>query len=569
MRRLILPLCSAAIALGGAASAADAASLCVGHGPRCHPTIQAALDTSHDGDTIHLGRGTFAGGITIDRSVRLIGAGRGATIIRGGGPVVTIGAFDAPTEPTVTIKRVTITGGVTNSSAHCGPNCGADYVQATALGGGIEVPPAAGSATGATVTLSDSAVTGNRVAPVVTVPHESADCPDEPCRFAVAGGGGIDNWGTMTLKNTTVSDNEVGGPLASSADGAGILSDGSLTLRNSAVEGNRAIASAPNGRFAVGGGIFVTDGALALSIDTSVVRDNSATLTSVFPRGVGMDAHAGGIHVGDGVPTRVERTAIIDNTVTATDPFGEPVAFDSGMSVGCSPLVMRDSVVSGNRVTGTSATSAGVGPGGSALELNGGGTITGTRITANASTAISAGGIAAVNGGLAVLNFDDCDPKLVVVRDSVISGNLAVASSTTGTANVMGGGIFNNSLLELDDVTIRGNSGRALAPAGVAQGGGIWNGVLLALGSGSTGQLALHDTTVTHNAVSGSPGLGLTVQGGGLFTTAPVTLDDSVIAKNTPDQCYGCSTPRATTAQSASKPTRTRRQAGRWPGMTR
>jgi hypothetical protein len=563
MRRLILAVCGAAIALGGAASAANAASRCVGHGPGCHPTIQAALAASHDGDTIHLGRGTFAGGITIDRSVRLIGAGRGATIIRGGGPVVTIGAFDAPTEPTVTIKRVTITGGVTNSSAHCGPNCGTDYVKATALGGGIEVPPAASSATGATVTLSDSAVTGNRVAPVVTVPSVRALCPDEPCRFAVAGGGGIDNSGTMTLKNTTVSDNEVGGPLASDADGAGILSEaGSLTLRNSAVEGNRAIASAPNGRFGVGGGIYVASG--ALSIDTSVVRDNSAKLTSVFPSRVGMDAHAGGIHVGDGVPTRVERTAIIDNTVTATDPFGEPVAFDSGMLVGDSPLVMRDSVVSGNRVTGTSATSKDVGPGGSALELDGGGTITGTHITANASTAISAGGIAAVNGGLAVLNFND-DPKLVLVRDSVISGNLAVASSTTGTANVMGGGIFTNSLLELDHVTIRGNSGRALAPTGVAQGGGIWNGVLL---SGPPVELALHDTTVTRNAVSGSSGIA--VAGGGLFTTAPVTLDDSVIVKNTPDQCYGlCSTTAPTALQSAGKPDGTRHEASRRPGMMR
>jgi hypothetical protein len=565
MRRLILAVCGAAIAMIGPglpASPADAASLCVRNGPRCHPTIQAALDTSHDGDTIRLGPGTFPGGITIDRSVRLIGAGRGATIIRGGGPVVTIGAFDAPTEPTVTIKRVTITGGVTNSSAHCGPICGTDYVQATALGGGIEVSPAASSATGATVTLIDSAVTGNRVAPVVTVPSVRARCPDESCRFALAGGGGIDNWGTLTLKNTTVSDNEVGGPLASDADGAGILSEaGSLTLRNSAVEGNRAIASAPNGRFGEGGGIFVTNG--ALSIETSVVRDNSATLTSVFPSGVDMNAHAGGIHVGDGVPTRVERTAITDNTVTATDPFGEPVAFDSGMLVGSSPLVMRDSVISGNRVTGTSATSADVGPGGSALELNGGGTITRTHITANASTAISAGGIAAVNGGLAVLTFDG-DPKLVVVRDSVISGNVAVATSTTGTANVMGGGIFTNSLLELDDVTIRGNSGRALAPTGVVQGGGIWNGVLL---SGPPVELALHDTTVTRNAVSGSPGIA--VGGGGLFTTAPVTLDDSVIANNTPDQCYGCSTTAPTAVQSAGKPDSTRHEASRRPGMMR
>jgi len=30
------------------------------------------------------------------------------------------------------------------------------------------------------------------------------------------------------------------------------------------------------------------------------------------------------------------------------------------------------------------------------------------------------------------------------------------------------------------------------------------------------------------------------VQGGGLFTLFPVTLRNSVIAQNAPDQCYGC-----------------------------
>ena len=33
---------------------------------------------------------------------------------------------------------------------------------------------------------------------------------------------------------------------------------------------------------------------------------------------------------------------------------------------------------------------------------------------------------------------------------------------------------------------------------------------------------------------------GITIQGGGLFTTVPVTLKDTVIAQNIPDQCFGC-----------------------------
>ncbi len=69
----------------------------------------------------------------------------------------------------------------------------------------------------------------------------------------------------------------------------------------------------------------------------------------------------------------------------------------------------------------------------------------------------------------------------------------------------------------------------------MAQGGGIWNGVLL---SGPPVKLTLARTAVTRNAVTGSKRI--TVHGGGLFTTSPVTLTQSLIARNRPDQCFGC-----------------------------
>jgi hypothetical protein len=51
-------------------------------------------------------------------------------------------------------------------------------------------------------------------------------------------------------------------------------------------------------------------------------------------------------------------------------------------------------------------------------------------------------------------------------------------------------------------------------------------------------RLALVDSAVTRNTLTAGPGI--TVQGGGLFTLFPVTLTNSVIAQNVPDQCYGC-----------------------------
>jgi len=242
----VLALSIGIAVIGGLAvpSLAVAAGLCVG-GPGCYPTLQAAVDAAHDGDTIRVAPGTYAGGVTIDASVRLAGAGPRATIISGGGPVLTIGVVGASSEPAVSIDGVTITGGVSRSSplAPLGPE------GVIALGGGIEVPPNADFSGGAAVTISNSVITGNRVAPAATAPLGPA-CPGGPCPFALAGGGGIDTWGDLTLTNTSISNNLVGTPsglstLASDANGGGVLSHlGAVTISHSKVSGN-AVGSSP------------------------------------------------------------------------------------------------------------------------------------------------------------------------------------------------------------------------------------------------------------------------------------------------------------------------------------
>ena len=94
MNKLIV-LCAVlgALLLASQASARRGATLCVGRAQGCYSTIQAAVDAAHNGDTIRVERGTFDGGVTIDKSVSLLGAGARGTIISGGGPVLTIGAF--------------------------------------------------------------------------------------------------------------------------------------------------------------------------------------------------------------------------------------------------------------------------------------------------------------------------------------------------------------------------------------------------------------------------------------------------------------------------------------------
>src|SRR5690242_8343477 len=175
MKPLSAALALAALALAPAADASQGArTLCVGHGKRCYPTIQAAVDAAHDGDTIALAPGRYAGGVTIDKSITLAGAGARSTFIKGGGPVLTIGKYLAPDPPTVTIAGVTISGG-RNTSSPQSEYYGKQGV--VAYGGGIEVSFSKDGGPGGALTVKNSVITGNSATPTATVPSQVVSCP--------------------------------------------------------------------------------------------------------------------------------------------------------------------------------------------------------------------------------------------------------------------------------------------------------------------------------------------------------------------------------------------------------
>lgn len=527
-------------------ASALAATRCVGSGPGCQRTLQAALDASHDGDTIKVSPGTFAGGVTIAKSVTVVGAGAGATTIRGGGPVVTVGASGDATPPVVTIAGVKITGGRTSSRSPIFDGPGETF---EARGGGVAIPPAPGFVKGATVTIKDAVISGNRAVPTTSVLPASPDeesfwphCPGGFCPSAGGFGGGIDNWGDLRITRSVVRDNEAGGPVASDAAGGGVWSlFGTLTIVDSVLAGNRAVVHAPNGRFAEGGAVLVETGSGAFSMRDTVVRDNRADLDSNLPPSadnglIEVQSHAAGILVADGIPTTIERSVFAGNDVTASDPVGEPLAFDSALQVLDSPLTMRDTLISGNTVRSDTLTTEDVAPAGTAVEMDGGGTLDRVHIVGNAATIKTTDGLASASNGLAVYDdFNESSPDQATVTDSVIAGNTALAKSDHGDAAIVGVGVLNNSLLELDRTAVSFNSGRATGAGGSAQGGGIWNGVLL---TGPPVELTLDHSLVTGNSLFGSPGIERS--GGGLYTTEPVVRRHTLIAGNAPDQCSGC-----------------------------
>jgi hypothetical protein len=541
VRALWLLTVAVAATLVGASAAAVSASaaktICVGNKIGCYPTLQAGLNAVNDGDTVKILAGTYSGGVTASKSVSLLGAGSGATVIEGGGPVLTIGQAGAANEPTVLIQGVTITGGVNGS------------VPATdrAKGGGIWVPPNAAGDGGATVTIRNSVITGNSVAPTSAGPSPSGViCPGGAfCPFALAAGGGIYNDGTMTLENTVVSDNTAGSAagVASDAEGGGIhTNSGSLTLLNSAIRNNNAVGVAPDGRFAEGGGIFMSENT-QLTIRNSTVGDNSTVLSATFPhpypeQGGGTDSMAsngGGIHTSDGGSTTIANSHLDGNTITVSDPNGEPVGFDAALcTCGENSLTLTNSTANGNKVIATVGSQADVGPSGpAAMEFDGPATITNTRITGNSTTVTSPDGAAEALGAVGGFQIS---PDTATITNTVISGNTVTASSTTGSATAQGDGLTNDGVLLLANDQITHNKGTASAPTGSSQGGGIFNGVIF---GAPPVQLNLQNTNVTGNTLLGNPGI--TLQGGGLYTPGfPTTSTNSHITNNTPDQCYGC-----------------------------
>ena len=537
MKPIALAACMAGVVAATAAVSATAAAstgttLCVGPKPGCYAAIQPAVNAAADGDTIVIAPGTYSGGVTVGVSVTIVGAGASSTTIRGGGPVLTLGVAGGASEPTISLAGVTVTGGVATTDGN---------VAFVGLGGGIRIPASA-TGEGATVTIRNSVITGNRASPTSTV-DSGESCGSANCPFAGGFGGGIADVGKLTLVNTVVSNNVAGGGPASDAGGGGIWTAtnggaGALTLINSVVTGNSATVSPPNGRFVSGGGIEVQDGE-ALAVTNSVVSSNTASVTSSYPSGIDTFADSGGIHVGGLGSATITGIRISGNVASDSDPAAAPGAGPAGLGVGFSDfcvcgqtLTLRDSVVSDNRanVVGGDGSFAG-----GAMEIDVPATVSSTAVTDNTVSVTSQSGTATAQG--AVFAFDG-ESQPIVMKNVLIGGNTVHASSSTGPATVRGAGLTNGGLLELHNVLITANKGAAAGTSGFAEGGGIWNGQPFGT-DGPTPSLLLDHATVIGNALSSSPGL--PIQGGGVFTSGfPLSTAGSLIVRNAPDQCFGC-----------------------------
>jgi len=531
----VMVVALAAVATAGAGSARAASTLTVCPSGCAFSQVSAAVATAKDGDTIAIAPGTYAGGFTIDASVKLSGAGPGRTVISGGGPVITIGRIFAASEPTVSIDGVTITGGVTRSSPESVPCTGTEGVWAA--GGGIEVPPSTDPGGpcdanhfggGAAVTITNSVVAGNRVAPSDTVSGFF------PIPAAWAFGGGIDTSGSLTLANTKVTDNRIGSAsglsgLATFAEGAGIFSGtGDITITNSAVGGNRAAVTG-HGVIADGAGL-VSNGTFSMS--NSSATDNSATVSADFFGFVPV----GGVHVQGGQGASISNSTISGNAATVTSTGGNAGVTSGGLKIDIDDtnVSLSNDTISDNRVSATTlpgSTADAFGWGG-AGEI--GGTLSNVRITGNSVDVSSAAGNAQALGGASL--FDEG-----TISNSLIGNNHVHVSAPLRSADVSGGGLDVFGPTTLRNSTVSGNTVDISGMSGSARGGGIAD-VAFPFGPDGPplgGPLTLQHSDVTGNTLDGTAGL--TRQGGGIYLeNEPITLTNSPITQNAPDQCFGC-----------------------------
>jgi hypothetical protein len=392
------------------------------------------------------------------------------------------------------------------------------------------------------VTIARSIVTGNRSSPALSTSSVKATCPGPaPCPASFGDAAGIDNWGTMSLIDTTVSDNHAS---AVQSNGGGIATErgSSLTLVNARVTGNSAAATGAFGRFVSGGGIFV-DRDATLKVENSSIDGNHADLTTTIPHPYPMqdggtdqaNAFGGGIQLTDGSTAAIRNSTLNGNAVNVDDPVGEPFGADAAFcACGGVPVTLENVRVQDNSVNVDVLDTADSGPSGpAAFEADSDATIRNAEISGNSTNVTALAGDAGALGALLFL-FDGTTPP--TVTNTSVRDNAATATAAHGAARVAGAGIVNNGPLTLTNVDVTGNRGTATGRSGFAQGGGIWNGQLF---GGPDSPLTLVDSRVTRNTLSGSPGIEL--RGGGIFTPGfPVTLTVSSVSRNTPDDCVGC-----------------------------
>ena len=262
---------------------------------------------------------------------------------------------------------------------------------------------------------------------------------DNATLFPNSSGGGILNFGTLTLTGCVVSGNNANG-------GGGILNLGTLTLNNSTVSGN----AGGNGG---GGGIHsravpAGNPTVSVTLNSSTVSGNTSSLGA-------------GIYNNAATGNRLATLTILHSTISGNINSGSDGGgiFSIADLGGATNLRIANGTISGNtavRSGGLSHFSNGTG---SVATAN----LTNTTITANISGSSPTGA-----GGITLANFDSI--TTLVLSNTIVAGNFRNSGTTasdilgavdpTGSFNLIGDGTGMTGLTH-------GTNGNQVGAAGV------------------------------------------------------------------------------------------------------
>ncbi len=258
-------------------------------------TIEYAIENiAVANDTIHVAAGVYVENITIDKNLTLQGAGAGNTIVDGN---ATDRVITVTNDAMVTLAGMIIQNGHASIGAGIhNDGSGTVYVYnntATGNGGGIH-----NDDENETLIINHSTISGNK---------------------SNGGGGGIMNYGPLTVTNSTISDNTAG------SDGGGIYTEVesdmvTIVVSNSVINGNTTTSD--------GGGIQNDSGG-TVNINNSTISGNTAA------------GNGGGVgNVNDGGRLNINHSTINDNTASA----GGGIYNDSDSGI----VNVKNTIIAGN-----------------------------------------------------------------------------------------------------------------------------------------------------------------------------------------------------------------------------
>ncbi len=369
-------------------------------------------------------------------------------------------------------------------------------------------------------------------------------------------GGGIDNGGTLTLVDVTLSSNRANNGIDTAGSGGAIYNAGTLSITGGTLSGNAAIeygggiyndggdvkvsdgcSIAGNGIFGVGGtsgiryvadsggGIYVSGG--KATIAGSTVKDNTAiidgggiyvesgslTITSgtlsgntVYSEGGGIYDHGGDVKISDDCSIASNSVHALMFTTSRSGTMGRSGGgvYESGGKVTIEGSTVKDNTAPIN--------------GGGVYIESGSLTITGGAVSGDAAQG-SGGGICEFGGDVAIIGcrlsgntagfegggLDDKGGSMTISA-STLSGN------TVGNGG-LGAGVCDGS----GDVTI--SDGCSIADNGTAQKGVVGGGIF------DDGDVTITDSTLADNTAS---------KGGGVFAAAgSLAIADATLSGNT------------------------------------